>query len=195
MSTMGAHVSAVPNHQTGRVTPISTRACVAMAGTFGYELDVNKMTEEEKEAVTRQIQIFKERYDLISYGDYYRLTDPGKDACAVWETAEKDGSRALVSAVWQRVCATPAFLCVKLRGLCEEGMYRVKRTALKKEDACAREVGQLTLSGPDARRASDPSRRRRLCRMAAGSGTDFLKKKQLFDNIPNLLYALFRDCS
>lgn len=147
VSTMGAHVSAVPNHQTGRVTPISTRACVAMAGTFGYELDVNKMTEEEKEAVTRQIQIFKERYDLISYGDYYRLTDPGKDACAVWETAEKDGSRALVSAVWQRVCATPAFLCVKLRGLCEEGMYRVKRTALKKEDACAREVGQLTLSG------------------------------------------------
>ena len=82
------------------------------------------MTEEEKEAVTRQIQIFKERYDLISYGDYYRLTDPGKDACAVWETAEKDGSRALVSAVWQRVCATPAFLCVKLRGLCEIRSYR-----------------------------------------------------------------------
>ena len=48
VSTMGAHVSAVPNHQTGRVTPLATRGCVAMAGTFGYELDLNKMTEEEK---------------------------------------------------------------------------------------------------------------------------------------------------
>ncbi len=66
VSTMGAHVSAVPNHQTGRVTPLATRGCVAMAGTFGYELDLNKMTEEEKVEVKRQIEVFKQYYDLIS---------------------------------------------------------------------------------------------------------------------------------
>ncbi|MFR4589850.1 MAG: alpha-galactosidase [Eisenbergiella sp.] len=147
VNTMGAHVSAVPNHQTGRVTPIATRACVAMAGTFGYELDVNKMTDEEKEAVKRQIQIFKEQYDLISYGDYYRLTDVQKSSCAVWETAAKDGSEALVSAVWQHVQATPAFLNVKVRGLCEDGMYRVMRTALKEKDAGAQEKEDQVISG------------------------------------------------
>lgn len=147
VNTMGAHVSAVPNHQTGRVTPIATRACVAMAGTFGYELDVNKMTDEEKEAVKRQIQIFKEQYDLISYGDYYRLTDVQKSSCAVWETAAKDGSEALVSAVWQHVQATPAFLNVKVRGLCEDGMYRVMRTALKEKDAGAQEKEERVISG------------------------------------------------
>lgn len=147
VNTMGAHVSAVPNHQTGRVTPIATRACVAMAGTFGYELDVNKMTDEEKEAVKRQIQIFKEQYDLISYGDYYRLTDVQKSSCAVWETVAKDGSEALVSAVWQHVQATPAFLNVKVRGLCEDGMYRVMRTALKKKDAGAQEKEDQVISG------------------------------------------------
>ena len=147
VNTMGAHVSAVPNHQTGRVTPIATRACVAMAGTFGYELDVNKMTDEEKEAVKRQIQIFKEQYDLISYGDYYRLTDVQKSSCAVWETAAKDGSEALVSAVWKHVQATPAFLNVKVRGLCEDGMYRVMRTALKKKDAGAQEKEDQVISG------------------------------------------------
>ena len=147
VNTMGAHVSAVPNHQTGRVTPIATRACVAMAGTFGYELDVNKMTDEEKEAVKRQIQIFKEQYDLISCGDYYRLTDVQKSSCAVWETAAKDGSEALVSAVWQHVQATPAFLNVKVRGLCEDGMYRVMRTALKEKDAGAQEKEDQVISG------------------------------------------------
>lgn len=147
VNTMGAHVSAVPNHQTGRVTPIATRACVAMAGTFGYELDVNKMTDEEKEAVKRQIQIFKEQYDLISYGDYYRLTDVQKSSCAVWETAAKDGSEALVSAVWQHVQATPAFLNVKVRGLCEDGMYRVMRTALKEKDAGAQKKEDQVISG------------------------------------------------
>ena len=147
VNTMGAHVSAVPNHQTGRVTPIATRACVAMAGTFGYELDVNKMTDEEKEAVKRQIQIFKEQYDLISCGDYYRLTDVQKSSCAVWETAAKDGSEALVSAVWQHVQATPAFLNVKVRGLCEDSMYRVMRTALKKKDAGAQEKEDQVISG------------------------------------------------
>ena len=76
VSAMGSHVSAVPNHQTRRTTPFSTRGCVAMAGTFGYELDITKLTEEEKEQVRKQICRFKKYYDLIQYGEYYRLLPP-----------------------------------------------------------------------------------------------------------------------
>lgn len=72
--TMGAHVSACPNHQTGRTTPIDTRAVVAMSGTFGYELDLGKLKRAECTAVKNQIKRFKRLNDLIRTGDYYRLT-------------------------------------------------------------------------------------------------------------------------
>ena len=70
VSTVGSHVSKCPNEQTGRMTPLNTRATVAMSGTFGYELDPDEMTEEEKNTVKLQIQEFKVSYDLIQYGDY-----------------------------------------------------------------------------------------------------------------------------
>ena len=73
---MGTRVSMSPNHQTGRAVPLSTRACVAMAGTFGYELDISSLTEEEKEEVKEQTVIFKKHYNLIQSGDYYRITSP-----------------------------------------------------------------------------------------------------------------------
>ena len=72
-----------------------------MAGTFGYELDVTKLSEEEKEQVRKQISIFKEYYDLIQYGEYYRLQAPSDKQCTVWEMAEAEGREALVSAVYQ----------------------------------------------------------------------------------------------
>lgn len=65
-----------------------------MAGTFGYELDLNKMTEEEKVEVKRQIEVFKQYYDLISDGSYFRLTSPQDNNCVVWEMAAKDASKA-----------------------------------------------------------------------------------------------------
>ena len=126
VSTMGAHVSAVPNHQTGRITPLAARACVAMAGSFGYELDVNKMTQEEKEQVRKQIRRFKEHYDLIQYGDYYRLLPPSDPQCTVWEMVSPDGNEALVSAVYHYVMANAAPVIVKLQGLKEEGRYRLR---------------------------------------------------------------------
>ena len=126
VSAMGAHVSAVPNHQTGRVTPLSTRGCAAMAGTFGYELDLNQLSEEEKEEISAQIRTFKELYDCIQYGDYYRLSSPLSGSCTVWETAEPDGSEALVSAVYHHVQANPVPVYVKLRGLQEEASYRIR---------------------------------------------------------------------
>ena len=76
VAAMGAHVSAVPNGQTGRSVPIETRGVVAMSGTFGYEMDLGKCTQEEKETAARQVQQYKNWWWLIGEGDYYRLTDP-----------------------------------------------------------------------------------------------------------------------
>ncbi|MDE7178284.1 MAG: alpha-galactosidase [Lachnospiraceae bacterium] len=125
VSTMGAHVSAVPNHQTGRITPFSTRSCVAMAGTFGYELDATKLSEEEKVKVRQQIGKFKEYYDLIQYGEYYRLQAPSDKQCTVWETADSEGREALVSAVYHHVEANAAPVIVKVHGLKEKANYQM----------------------------------------------------------------------
>lgn len=124
ISTMGAHVSACPNHQTGRTTPLDTRATVAMAGTFGYELDPMKLSEEEKEQIRGQIETFKGYYDLIQDGKYYRLSAPKSDSgYCVWEFAAEDGSEALVSIVAERIHPNSAPLYVKLRGLAEDKYY------------------------------------------------------------------------
>lgn len=125
VSAMGAHVSAVPNHQTRRTTPFSTRSCVAMAGTFGYELDVTKLSEEEKEKVRKQISKFKEYYGLIQYGEYYRLLPPSDKQCTVWEMADREGKEAFISAVYHHVEGNAAPIIVKVRGLNDEAHYQL----------------------------------------------------------------------
>ena len=75
-SCMGAHVSAVPNHQTGRRTPLSTRAAVAMAGTYGYELDVQKLSAEERAEIRELNKRVHKMQKLLLYGDFYRLRSP-----------------------------------------------------------------------------------------------------------------------
>ena len=125
VSAMGAHVSAVPNHQTRRITPFSTRSCVAMAGTFGYELDVTKLSEEEKAKVRQQISRFKEYYDLIQHGEYYRLQAPSDKQCTVWEMADPEGREALVSAIYHHVEGNAAPVIVKVQGLKAEACYQM----------------------------------------------------------------------
>lgn len=125
VSTVGSHVSAVPNLQTGRRTSLSVRACVAMSGTFGYELDITKMTDAEKAEIRQQIDEFHEFYELIQYGDYYRLTDT-EDACTVWEFADPQGREALVNMVFSRVEANPVPISVSVRGLREHSFYRAE---------------------------------------------------------------------
>lgn len=149
VSSMGAHVSAVPNHQTGRVTPLTTRGVVAMSGTFGYELDVNRLSEEEKEQIRRQIGVFKEQYELIQYGEYYRLTSPADECCTVWETAAPDASEALVNAVYHHVEANPAPVYVKVKGLDAEADYRLKLVCMdERQDRMAERFGkERVLSG------------------------------------------------
>lgn len=97
ISAVGSHVSAVPNHQTGRITPVETRGTVAMAGSFGYELDLNLLSDGEKEEVKEQIKTFKKYYNLTHEGEYYRLTNPMENRLyAAWEFVSQDQSEALV---------------------------------------------------------------------------------------------------
>lgn len=125
--TVGSHVSAVPNHQTGRTTELATRAAVAMAGSFGYELDLNLLTEEEKEQVREQIKNYHRFEMLIRQGRYYRLTDVWqKKEYAAWEYCRPDESEALVTVITMDTQCNPATEYVKLRGLGEDKKYRVE---------------------------------------------------------------------
>lgn len=127
VSAVGAHVSAVPNHQTGRATEFVTRGVVAMAGSFGYELDLHLITEEEKQLVRRQIQDFRRFWKLIHQGEYYRLTNPAQGGeYAAWEFAGEDGTEALLNVVTLNTQCNPAVEYVRLKGLREESRYCVE---------------------------------------------------------------------
>lgn len=126
VSTMGAHVSVCPNHQTGRSVSMKTRGVVAMAGTFGYELDITKLSEEDKQTVKEQIEEFKKYYDLIQNGDYYRLTDDGrKSPFVAWEFVSADKKEALLNVVALRTKANPIFHTVYARGLEADRLYQI----------------------------------------------------------------------
>lgn len=125
ISTMGAHVSVCPNHQTGRVTPLETRGVVASAGTFGFELDLEKMTPEEKEIAKRQIREYREIEHLIQTGDYYRLTSPySNQDYVVWQFVSKDKKETVVNGVMLRNEANPHIHILWLEGLDPGEHYR-----------------------------------------------------------------------
>ena len=125
-STMGAHVSVVPNEQTGRSVPMEPRATVAMSGTFGYELDLGALPDQEKAMVVQQIQAYKESYDLIQTGDYYRLSAPTPDgAPTAWLHVSPDRRTALLCVVAGQTHAGPPFRQVKLQGLDPTLQYRL----------------------------------------------------------------------
>ena len=127
-SAVGAHVSAVPNHQTGRRTSLHTRGVVAMAGTFGYELDPGKLSEEEKEEVREQVRQFRKYAPLIYHGDYYRLSDPFRDAFGAWMFVSEDRSSALLSAVMLEIHGNMPVQYVRLKGLKPEAVYEDARS-------------------------------------------------------------------
>ncbi len=128
ISTVGSHVSCVPNHQMGRVTPMGARSVTAMAGSFGYELDLNKVSDEEKEEVKLDIQRFKKYGTIIHNGDYYRLSNAMKDNYSVWEFVSKDKSSALVQGMIYQARSNALRYNIKLRGLDENKKYLLNGT-------------------------------------------------------------------
>ena len=133
ISAMGAHVSAVPNHQTGRVTSLETRGNVAMSGNFGYELDLMHLTDEEKEEIKTQIEQYKELRSFVQKGNLYRLKSPfanrnhdGNDTA--WMVISEDGSDVF-AAYFRKSC------------IVNGGIYRMKFTALE-PDAIYEIIGE-----------------------------------------------------
>ena len=124
--SMGSHVSAVPNHQMHRITPIETRANVAYFGTFGYELDLNLLSDAEIETVKKQIAFMKEHRELIQMdGDFYRLLSPFEGNETAWMVVSSDTTQA-VAAFYQRLNKVNAsWLRLKLDGLDANTKYEV----------------------------------------------------------------------
>lgn len=125
ISTIGSHVSIVPNHQTGRITPFDTRAVTAMSGSFGYELDLNMLSEEEKTAVVEQNKRFKKYGSLIHNGRYYRLSNPLTDKFAIWSFVSENSGEVLVHGMIFRTEPNMTRYTVKLRGLIPDKKYVV----------------------------------------------------------------------
>ncbi|MHC1681857.1 MAG: alpha-galactosidase [Clostridiaceae bacterium] len=125
ISTMGAHVSAVPNHQVHRNTSLKMRGDVAMSGNFGYELDLTKFTEEEKEEVKAQVAKYKELRELIQFGDMYRLLSPFEGNETAWMVVSEDKTEAFVA--YFRVLALPndPIKRLNLRGLDSDKEYKL----------------------------------------------------------------------
>lgn len=123
ISSMGSHVSVVPNHQTRRETPLKTRANAAYFGTFGYELDLNKLTAEEIEEVKKQVKFMKAYREVIQYGTFYRLASPFDDEECGWMVVSDDKKTAIVA--WFRTLYTPnkCFTRMKLHGLDPDAIY------------------------------------------------------------------------
>ena len=128
VSAVGSHVSAVPNHQTGRKTSLHTRGVCAMAGTFGYELDPAKMTDEERREIREQIVEYKKYAQLVQNGLYYRLSNPFAEEIGAWEFVSEDGKEVLVNVVMLEIHGNMTVNYVKMKGLCAGQFYKDSNT-------------------------------------------------------------------
>ncbi len=155
LSSIGAHVSAVPNHQVYRNTPIATRANVAYFGTFGYELDPNRLTPEEREQVRGQIRFMKEYREVLQFGDFYRLRSPFESNFLSWMVVSPDRRTALVG--WYKILneVNGPYRRVRLQGLDPALCYQIDGGAGHFGDELMN-VGLLTTDS--AAGESDPTR-------------------------------------
>ncbi len=129
LSCMGAHVSDCPNHILNRVTPFSTRGNVALAGTFGYELDITKIAEEDREQIPGQVEQYHKYNHLVQSGDYYRIASwSSEKPYDCWAVVSKDREEVLVTCV--QVLASPNrnSYCMRLKGLDSEKQYCLEET-------------------------------------------------------------------
>ena len=125
ISSMGSHVSAVPNHQLHRKTSLQMRSAVAMFGTFGYELDPLLLSPQEKAEIQEQIAFMKKYRKLIQFGEFYRLQSPFEGNETAWMVVSPDRKTALVGyyRVLQQI--NVGFRRLKLQGLLPDALYSI----------------------------------------------------------------------
>lgn len=126
LSSIGAHVSDIPNHQVGRITSLKTRGDVAFFGVFGYELDITQMTKKEKEMVKEQIIFYKNNRDLIQKGTFYRLQSPFQGNVTSWMVVSSDQSEAIIGRYQILGRPNPGYERILLDGLSEEYEYQIE---------------------------------------------------------------------
>ena len=121
---MGAHVSVVPNQQTGRITPLNTRGYVAMSANLGYELNLTECTDEEFEEIKEQIKLYKEIRNIIQFGKFYRIKNPFEGNLAQWNFVSNDGNDVI--AFYFEILSQPAspVKIMKLKGLEKDALYQ-----------------------------------------------------------------------
>ena len=127
-STMGAHISAVPNHQTGRTTALATRSDVAMGGTYGFELDVTRLPDEEIAEMQQLLARVKGVRGTLLYGHFHRLQNPFEENGAAWMSVAEDGREAVVTCVRFRAMVNRTLASLPLRGLKPDVCYLVEET-------------------------------------------------------------------
>ncbi len=133
LSVMGAHVSDVPNHACGRVTPFETRGNAALSGTFGYELDITKIPQQDREMIPYQVEMYHKYNDLIREGDYYRIASFRENhVYDAYMSAAKDGSLALLTYVQGRSVPNVKTRKVRLFGLEPTASYKVTEESYEK---------------------------------------------------------------
>ena len=123
VSSFGSHVSAVPNHQTHRTSPLFTRSSVAMIGSYGLELDPTKLSDEEKSVIRDEIKAYKELCPIIKDGDFYRLMHTPDAGCCL--AVSQDRKDAILIAVRRLSHGNPKDFHVRMRGLDAKAMYSV----------------------------------------------------------------------
>jgi len=124
---MGSHVSAVPNSQNGHETSLEMRAAVAMGGNFGYELDLNQLSEDDRQLVAEQVAFYKQERDLIQYGTFYRLTSPfdANSNGASWGMVSADQKAAIFFVYTLAAKANPSLKVIRFTGLLPDQRYQV----------------------------------------------------------------------
>ncbi len=155
LSTMGAHVSVCPNHAIGRVTPFKTRGYVALSGTFGYELDITKLSAEDRAMVPQQVALYKKFSPLVREGDYYRIASAAQTVdYDCWASISRDKTRALVTFVQLYNRANYKTRMVKIPGLDANRTYKITWP-----DEDQKKFPPMTLTGATIMNAGIPIRR------------------------------------
>ena len=147
ISSIGSHVSASPNHQVFRDTPMEIRANTAYFGTFGYELDITKLPEEDIEKMKEQVVFMKEHRTLIQQGRFYRLKSPFENNSSAWMVVSEDQTEALVAYFRVLQPAQGKFERIYLNGLKEDSLYEIQEFFGAKKEATTHYGDELMYAG------------------------------------------------